>query len=297
MSQHTDDTLVRDITDAVSAILNDPAMSRIVRGAGETAPLSDEDEGALFDFVSAQPFMERFKAKYFESESEFDRTILEPSNRRHLARLCNTCLTIAMARRIAGGIYRSVDDEGVQREIARNAVPSEIRHDIVRHQDSWVSPKITFQEYYQILKEASSEPNFNHAARRAIDAMKEVGGDYHDRTVWGPARDALEHIPYKYLRRLFAKTRAVFEATVLGADHGPGGERNRHQRRRAGASVSNQVRLCWLLGDGIVSAAPSTVLVDAGVIENLFTAGMTRSMAAMARIRPITTASGRPTRS
>jgi hypothetical protein len=74
MSRHTDETLVRDITDAVSAILNDPALSKAVRNAGVTAPLSDEDEGALFDFVSAQPFMERFKAKYFESESDFERS-------------------------------------------------------------------------------------------------------------------------------------------------------------------------------------------------------------------------------
>jgi uncharacterized protein (UPF0147 family) len=200
MSRHTDETLVRDITDAVSAILNDPALSKAVRNAGVTAPLSDEDEGALFDFVSAQPFMERFKAKYFESESDFDRTILEPSNERHLARLCNTCLTIAMARRIAGGIYRSVDDEDAQREIARNAVPREIRWDATKNQNSWIPPKIKYRDYYQILKEASSEPNFNHAARTAIDAMKKVGGNYHDRAVWGPARDALEQIPYKYLR-------------------------------------------------------------------------------------------------
>jgi hypothetical protein len=200
MSSYTDETLVRDITDAVRAILNDPAMSKVVRDAGVTAPLSDEDENVLFDFVAAQPFMERFKVKYFEAESDFDRTILQPSNTRWLARLCNTCLTIAVARRIAAGIYPDVNDKDAQRHLAGNAVPSEIWWDSAKDQYSWTPPKLTFAEYYQILKDAASEPNFNHSARRAIDAMKEVGGDYNDRTVWGPARDALERIPYRYLR-------------------------------------------------------------------------------------------------
>ena len=214
MTLHTDHTLVRDITDTVSAILNDPAMSTIVRGAVKNAFLSDENEQALFDFVSARPFMERFKAKYFESEPDFDRANLRPADERHLARLCNSCLAIATARRVAGGVYRSVDDEDAQKEIARNAVPNGIRWDATKNQYSWVPPRMTFQEYYQILTEARSEPEFDHYVRKAIDALNEVG-DYHDRAIWGPARNALESITYKHLRRL----RTICGAKVLGADH------------------------------------------------------------------------------
>jgi len=105
MSTHTDDTLIHDVAEAVNAVLNNPAMSKTVRGTGETAPLSGRDEDALFDFVSALPFMARFKEKYFESEPDFDRTNLLPTNERHLARLCNICLVIAIACRVANGIY------------------------------------------------------------------------------------------------------------------------------------------------------------------------------------------------
>lgn len=218
MSQHTDETLVRDVTDVVNAILNDDALSKVVRDAGVTSPLSDEDEGALFDFIGTQPFMERFRAKKFEAEPEFDRANLKPLIDLHMARLCNTWLIIAVARLVAAGTYPHANDKDAQRQIARNAVPSEIWWDSAKEQFSWTPPKLTFLEYYQILRDAWSDPNLIYSARKAIEAWEEVGTD--DRTKWAPARNALEDIPSKYLRRRgLSSSSMYFWEPIIGIVH------------------------------------------------------------------------------
>jgi len=76
-------------------------------------------------------------------------------------------------------------------------VPGDGRWDHVDYSEQWRPRKLSFDEWYEVLSEVWPEARFQKALARSIKTLAKVKGDYLDRYVFKPAREALEDIPFR----------------------------------------------------------------------------------------------------
>jgi hypothetical protein len=203
---HSTETLAEDIRELAQKLLDDPSMMQIIRGAGPNGQLPLEGEIKLIAFCESEPFMQRFV-----TVRDFHKVGLQPNNNMYIAGRYNPYVAIAVARLVAQGKFASVNDEKATKLIAENKATGEVVLKETGFFADWRPLKLlSFDEYYEIVKQVWIDPEFQLALKAAIKAYADVKGDYHERQIWRPARNKLEDFPYRAMLQRGRVAKPVF---------------------------------------------------------------------------------------